>query len=137
MGSLVENYVHFVWSTWDRRPLVTMEIEDELHRVIGAICVQENCLPLAIGGTDDHVHVLSRVHPTVSVARLAGVLKGVSSSAVNNDLAPGTGFRWQGGYAAFSVRSDDLEALTNYIRNQRAHHAVHTLNPRLEPMPDS
>jgi putative transposase len=135
MHSLVENYIHFVWSTWDRRPFVTPEIEGEVHRLIGAACVQEGCGPVAIGGTADHVHVLARVRPTVSVARLAGVLKGASSSAINGQLAPGASFRWQGGYSAFSVRFDDFEAVAAYIRNQKAHHAVRTLDLRCEPEP--
>ena len=50
--------VHFVWATWDRQPLITPDIEQELRRYIGAVCWDDNCDLLAVGGMPDHVHLL-------------------------------------------------------------------------------
>jgi putative transposase len=86
--SRVEQFAHLVWATHQRRALITAELETRLHGVIQARCVEENCSVIAIGGTADHVHVLARLHPAVSLVRLAGVLKATSSGAVRRSLMP-------------------------------------------------
>lgn len=112
--------------------MVSVEIEDELYRAIGTKCVELRCPPCAIGGTADHVHLLSRLHPSIPVARLAGEVKGWSSHAVTHRLAPESRFRWQHGYGAFSVSLDDLPAVESYVRNQKHHHAMQAIEPGLE-----
>ena len=63
-------YVHLIWSTWDRLPLISTKIENKLYSTIAAKCLELKCEPLAIGGTEDHVHVLIRLHPPTAVAEL-------------------------------------------------------------------
>ena len=137
MGSKVELYVHLVWATQTRRPMVSAEIEGELYRVIGTRCIALRCFPCAIGGTADHVHLLSRLHPSVPVARLAAEVKGSSSHAVTHLLAPGSRFRWQNGYGAFSISRDDLPAVETYVRNQKHHHALQAIEPGLESIDET
>jgi putative transposase len=137
MGSKLEIYLHLVWGTWRRRPMVSDEIEAELYRAIGTKCVELRCSPCAIGGTADHVHLLSRLHPSISVARLAAEIKGSSSHAVVHRIAPRSRFRWQRGYGAFSISLDDLPAVDSYVRNQKQHHALHAIDPRLESIYDT
>jgi REP element-mobilizing transposase RayT len=133
MSSKIEIYVHLVWGTWRRRPIISPELEPEIHRVIESKCVGLRCLPLAIGGTADHVHLLSRLHPSIPVARLAAEVKGSSSHAVTHLLARGSRFRWQRGYGAFSVSLNDVPAVERYVREQKLHHALRAIEPGLEP----
>jgi putative transposase len=137
MGSKFELYLHLVWATWRRRPMVGAEIEGELYRAIGAKCVDLRCSPCAIGGTADHVHLLSRLHPSISVARLAAEVKGCSSHAITHRIAPESRFRWQAGYGAYSISLDDLPAVESYVRNQKHHHALQAIEPELESMTDT
>ena len=117
--------------------MISAVIEGDLYRAIGAKCVELRCSPLAIGGTADHVHLLTRLHPAIHVARLAAEAKGSSSHAVTHQLARGSRFRWQNGYGAFSISLDDLPAVESYVRDQKRRHALGGVEPELERIEDS
>ena len=120
-------YLHLVWATWDRLPLITADIESRLYAAIAAKCRQLKCEPLAINGTEDHIHLLLRLHPTVSVARLVKEVKGSSSHLVTHEIKPGEFFKWQGAYSAFTIRKSDVLTLKAYIQNQKRHHAEQSI----------
>jgi putative transposase len=131
-----EVFVHLVWGTLGRAPAITTATEGELHRVIGAKCGELGCPPRAIGGTADHVHLLVQLQPAVSVAELVGAAKGASSHAMTHRLAPRAAFRWQHGYAVFSVSATDLSDVARYVADQKRHHEAHATDPALEPADD-
>jgi putative transposase len=133
MSGKIEIHVHLVWRTWMGQPMITPEIEPGIYRVIGSKCVELLCMPVAIGGTADHVHLLARLHPSIPVARLVGEVKGSSSHAVTHLLARGSRFRWQRGYGAYSVSFNDVPAVERYVREQKQHHALRAIEPGLEP----
>jgi REP element-mobilizing transposase RayT len=120
--TLLAVYVHLVWGTWDRLPLLTEEIEAQVHRAIGAKAVELGAAPVAIGGTDDHVHLLVRLPATLAIADLVQGVKGASAHLVNHQLTPGGAFKWQGAYAVFSVSPRHRAQITDYIARQREHH---------------
>ena len=132
-------YIHYVWATWDRMPLVTPLVETEIYACLSAKCRELKCIPLAIGGTEDHVHVLARLHPMVAIAQLAHGMKGSSSHLITHRLAYLPPFRWQGCYGAFSVRPKHVRRIANYIENQKDHHVTKKLWPlaeKCEAFPD-
>ncbi len=118
-----ELYVHIVWATWDRLPLISDIIEPQVYACIAAKCHESKCTPLAIGGIDDHVHLLVRLHAPVSVSTLVKGVKGSSSHLVTHEITPGEFFKWQGSYSAFSIGPESLNRLKTYIENQKEHHA--------------
>ena len=123
--------VHLVWSTWDRLPLITRDVEWLLYREISEAARRSGAEVRAIGGIEDHIHVLVRMPAHVSVSDLAKRLKGSSShlvSALNPSL-----FKWQGSYAAFSVSRWDVGRIERYVRLQKEHHGAGTLSRHLEP----
>ncbi|GBD08656.1 hypothetical protein HRbin22_00897 [Candidatus Thermoflexus japonica] len=125
-------YIHLVWATWDRLPLITPPIERSLHRIIASEAQKMGCTLLALNSVPDHLHILVRMPATMSVAELVKRLKGVSSCFVNETLKPPQFFRWQGYYGAFSVSRWDVEQIMAYIRRQKEHHAAGDLIPELE-----
>jgi putative transposase len=125
-------YVHLVWATWDRLPLITPAIERPLHRVIASEAQKMGCTLLALNSVPDHLHILVRMPSTVAVAELVKQLKGVSSHFVNDTLKPELPFKWQGFYGAFSVSRWDVEQIVAYIQRQKEHHEVGTLIAELE-----
>jgi len=125
-------YVHLTWSTWDRLPLITKIIQSRLYASIANKCRQLKCKPLAIGGTEDHVHLLVRLHPTVAIAILVKEVKGTSSHLVTHELTPGEFFKWQGGYGAFTIHKEDVSRLKAYIENQELHHSEGALHVHWE-----
>jgi REP element-mobilizing transposase RayT len=133
--SLCEVLVHAVWGTWDRNPLLVPEIEARVHAVIAAKCRRFGCLPWAIGGAADHVHVLTALDATISIARLVQEIKGASSHFVTHELGRQGLFKWQGSYAAFSVGSTEFERVRSYVLNQHLHHRQNEIQAcwELEP----
>ena len=128
--SKTELYVHLVWATFRREPRITPRIEQCATRAIAEKCLELRGPALAIGGMPDHLHLLSRIHPSVSVARLAAEVKGFSSYLVTEKL--GMELEWQRGYAAFSISAEDVEAVAGYVADQRRHHAAQALQPFFE-----
>jgi putative transposase len=92
---------------------------------------------LAIGGIEDHIHMLVRLAPTITVARLVGEVKGASSHAITHAIRPADFFKWQGSYGAFTISQRSVCQVCAYILNQKAHHADSTLINALEYCADS
>ncbi len=125
-------FLHLVWTTCDRLPLITPEIERALHRCIEGEARAMGCDVLAVNGTTDHVHLVVTLPATVTVADLLKQVKGVSSHMANEVLRPAGGFRWQAHYGAFSVSRQDLDRIVAYVRLQKEHHSQSALLPELE-----
>jgi putative transposase len=120
-------YVHLIWATWDRLPLITPNLKEQIYNVISYECKQLGCSVVAIGGIEDHVHLLTGFPANVAISELVKQIKGSSSHCVMNQIQPNKFFKWQGSYAAFSVNHQDLHAITTYIQNQTTHHQQQTL----------
>ncbi len=120
-------FLHLVWATWDRLPMITPDIERRLYRAIEREAIVDRCTVLALNGTADHVHVVLIIPPTATIADLVKNLKGSSSHFVNEVLRPELPFKWQGSYGAFTVSRWDLEQVVGYVKNQKQHHAASTL----------
>ena len=129
-------YVHFVWATWDRLPLLTADIERRIHHAIAAKCTELGGELIALGGVADHVHLLVGLPATISLAEFIGSVKGASSHLATHEALPGGAFfKWQGAYGAVSVSPHLLPQVTAYIAHQKQHHADKTLNPEWEHLP--
>ena len=125
-------YVHVVWATWDRLPLITPELELRVYGVILEKCRALKAYPLALGGMPDHVHLMVRLPTTLAVAELVKGVKGASSHLLTQMVAPGEFFKWQGGYGAFTLAKADMSRCMAYIRGQKQHHADDQLDTEWE-----
>ena len=126
-------YVHLVWATWDRSPLITPEIRPRIYRCMGGEAPRLGCRVGAIGGIEDHVHVLVRTPATIAPAVLAKQLKGVSSHLMNHAIENPMGFRWQGSYGVFSVSKRFVPHVRDYLLRQEEHHRLGTIHRHFEP----
>ncbi len=123
-----EYYLHFVWTTQQRHPLLTPDIERSIHRSLQSEAQRLRCSVLAVGGMPDHVHLAVKAPTSLSPAQIMKQLKGVSSKFAGDKFvhvgdAPLTWFRWQEGYGVFSFSASQKEQIVQYIRNQKQHHA--------------
>ncbi len=125
-------YVHFVWSTWDRLPLITPAVARRLYGAMINKCRDLKCLPIRMGGVADHVHLLVRMHPAIAISTFVKEVKGSSSHLITHDVAPGEFFKWQGAYGAFTLCADDVPTVKAYIANQKNHHQYHTVQVEWE-----
>lgn len=124
-------HAHLVWATWDRLPLLTKERQAILYRCIKEECAAMGAEVLAIGGIEDHIHVLVSLPQTTALSALVKQIKG-SSSHLANKIAPSEFFKWQGAYAAYAVEKANLRRIQNYIERQEEHHRNGTVCNDLE-----
>jgi putative transposase len=116
-------FCHLVWATWDRLPLITPEIEVRLYGAIRSKLRQLKCVPIAAGGTADHVHCLCQFGPTLAISYLVQQVKGASSHLMTHEVPGAQDFKWQGAYGAFTVATEGVPGARAYILNQKKHHA--------------
>ncbi len=95
------------------------EIQQKLWAYVSGIAEDEQVPLLAIGGTNNHVHLLIALPASLSLSEAISKIKSNSSRWLSEH---GITFAWQEGYGAFSVGASQLQMLKNYIRNQEKHH---------------
>ncbi len=88
--SYVSNHVHIVFSTTNRMKLIREDVQPKLWAYMAGIVTNHGMHAVAIGGSEDHVHALVNLGPTLGVAKAVQILKANSS-------------RWMG-----SIRIRDL-----------------------------
>ncbi len=116
-------YVHFIFSTRDRAPLLRESgLRSEMHRVLNGISRDLNSEAIQIGGVEDHVHALVRLNRTVSCSDWVKESKRRSSMWAKRRDPSLADFGWQSGFGAFSLSRGGIEATTHYILNQEEHH---------------
>ena len=115
-------WVHFIWSTKNRQPLMQKEIRWKIFNHISNNAKEEGYHLDAINGVADHIHCLISLQPKYSVSEVVNKLKGESSHWINHEVVTSTRFAWQGGFAAFSVSESQVGRVRAYIHNQEKHH---------------
>ena len=112
-------HVHVVFSTKEREKLIRKDVQPKLWSYMAGICHNQGIVPIAINGTDNHVHALFHLPTSMTVAKAVNLLKANSSRWMSEH---GRKFAWQDGYGAFSVSESGTQAVINYIRDQEKHH---------------
>ncbi|MEO8820949.1 MAG: IS200/IS605 family transposase [Ginsengibacter sp.] len=121
--SLVKNYIHLVFSTKYREPLIHPPVEEELYAYLGGECKRLECQQIKIGGFTDHVHILCMLSKKIALMKLLEQIKSHSSKWMKTKGEELSNFYWQDGYGAFSVNSADIDRVIDYIANQKEHHS--------------
>ena len=129
-------YLHIVWATKHREPLITPEIEARLYPCILKLVEGFEALQrekqnvqaiqykgIAINGMPDHIHLLIKLGPHIDVSGLMKHIKGNSSAFINENFYERHRFNWQEGYSALSVTPAHLHKVQDYIGGQKEHHA--------------
>ena len=101
--------------------LVTIN-RPELFKYIGGILKNKKCHLYQIGGISDHIHIVTHLHPSVSLASLVKDIKVASTEYIKkNNLFPAFS-GWQDGYGGFTYSIQDRDKLIDYVKNQEEHH---------------
>jgi putative transposase len=120
--SFVQIYVHIVFHTKDNVKLIRADIENELFSYMAGILKNYKSIPLQIGGTSDHIHILCTLPKTMAPADLAEEIKKSSSKWIKTKGEHYRNFFWQDGYGGFSVSKSGIDSVKEYILNQKEHH---------------
>lgn len=125
-------YIHLIWAIRDQSPWITPFLEKKIYRYITSQVHRLGCEILAINGMPDHIHLVLKYPSIFSIAEIVKKAKGGSSRLINQTLKDDELFRWQGGYAAFTVSRWDLQKIIKYVNNQKKNHAEGILYSELE-----
>jgi REP element-mobilizing transposase RayT len=115
-------YVHIVFAVKGRRNLIQKDWREELYRhITGTIQNKRNKL-IAIGGIEDHIHILIGLNPSQVISDLVRDVKVSSTFFVNRKGFVMGRFNWQEGFGAFTISRTDIPRVARYIQNQEQHH---------------
>ncbi|MBN1517961.1 IS200/IS605 family transposase [Candidatus Sumerlaeota bacterium] len=122
MSSYVQTYYHIVYSTKNRIPALVADQRPELFRYMWGILKNKKSHLYRLNGTEDHLHMLTSLHPTVALADLIRDMKTSSAAWIKKEKIfpdfPG----WQVGYGGFTKSHADKDKVTHYIMRQEEHH---------------
>ncbi|HYR76300.1 MAG TPA: IS200/IS605 family transposase [Pyrinomonadaceae bacterium] len=113
---------HIVFSTKDRRPLITPEYEVRLYDYLGGTIRKVGGISLELNGTEDHVHLLAKLRPDCALSDVLRDLKANATGWMHAVFPSLKNFSWQRGYGAFTVSQSHVEAVRRYIARQKEHH---------------
>jgi putative transposase len=117
--TFTKHHFHIVFGTKQRQKLIAKEIRPQLWSYIAAICRNKGILALAIGGIEDHVHLLVELKPDMTVPKAVNLIKSNSSRWMKKK---DNRFSWQEGYSSFSVSASNIHTVKRYVLNLEAHH---------------
>jgi REP element-mobilizing transposase RayT len=115
---------HIVYATKERAPLITKTLRPRLHEYLGGTVRGLGGVALEINGTGDHVHLLAKLDPTISISEFMSKLKSTTSGWAKRQT--NGRFGWQARFAAFTVSESQVERVRRYVRNQEEHHRKHS-----------
>ena len=120
--SYVKIWIHAVWGTKHRQPILSKEKRNELFFHIKENAKQKELYIDSINGHVDHVHCLLALNAEMSISKAIGLIKGESSFWANKQKLFERKFEWADEYFAASVSDSAVEKVRAYILNQEAHH---------------
>lgn len=115
-------YYHVIWTTKNREPLISAELEPELHKYLRGKGLELGGIAHAVGGTEDHCHIVVSIPPRIAIGDYVGKLKGASSHWVTHLSGYKKPFAWQEGYGILSFSKRSLSQVVQYVLSQREHH---------------
>ena len=132
--SLSRIWVHGIWATKNRNPLIIPEIEKEVHEILYSEFLEIACPARIINGLEDHVHSLFLLNPVISPANVIKQVKGSASHTINDMEIIPLKFCWQTGYAAYSLSESNVDNVYRYIVNQKEIHRSKSFDEELEEL---
>jgi len=131
-ASYSEINLHVTWHTKGNLSMILGVIEKRLYSYLTHKIIETaGCIVHAIGGIEDHIHIVVTIPPEVLISDWVGKLKGSSSHYINHEVQP-KALEWQRGYGVVSFGTRDLPWVVEYARNQREHHKRGSIQERLE-----
>lgn len=111
---------HIVFATKQRTRTIPAPVQPRLWNYLAGIARNHGMRTLAVGGTENHVHVLVTIPPHLAIGDAVRTLKANSSRMMKEHSRL---FTWQEGYGAFTVSPSNVEAVKRYIATQAVHHS--------------
>ena len=124
MSTYTQILYQIVFGTKNRERTLTQSNRQELFKYISGIIENKKCHLYRINGVEDHIHILTHLHPTVSLSDLVKDIKLASTDYIKRNRLFRNFNGWQEGYGAFTYSFKEKDRLIKYIKNQEEHHRV-------------
>jgi putative transposase len=128
----VKVWIHLIWSTKDRKKIISKELKYELYDHIRENAQRKNIYLDFINGTEDHIHLLISIKADQSLSKITQLIKGESSFWINQNKLTAYKFEWQDEYIAVSVSESIIPRVREYIKNQEEHHRKKSFHEEIE-----
>ena len=115
-------YVHFIFTTLHRQPLITEQSRQRIEKYITGIVNNNDCHLYAIYANPDHAHLVISKSPNISENDLANIIAQSSERFINENNLINFHFEWQKTCSAFSISKDNVDKVCKYVLNQAEHH---------------
>ncbi len=122
MSTYTQILYQIVFSTKNREKTITESEQEKIYRYIWGILNNKKCHLYRIGGVEDHLHIITHVHPSVAVSQLIKDIKLASSDFIKTENILSDFNGWQDGYGAFTYSITAKDNLIEYVKNQKQHH---------------
>ncbi len=128
MSTYTQIIYQIVFSTKRRERVLTKNHRDELFKYIWGVLKNKKCHLYRINGVEDHLHIVTHLHPSVSLSSLVKDIKVSSSLYIKENNLFEKFTSWQEGYGAFTYSIKEKDRLIEYVKNQEEHHRIKTFN---------
>jgi putative transposase len=124
MSTYTQIIYQIIFGTKNRELTLTKNNREELFKYIWGLLKNKNCHLYRINGVEDHIHIVTHLHPSISLSSLVKDIKIASSDYIKtNHLFPHF-IGWQEGYGAFTYSIKEKDRLIEYVKNQDEHHRI-------------
>ena len=132
--SFAKIWVHLVFATKNRQPLLTKDVRYLVHKHIIENCKEKGIFLQAINGYTDHIHCLISLGKDQNIAKISHLIKGESSFWINQNKLINQQFGWQDDYFAVSVNESQVPTVVRYINDQENHHQNKSFNDEVDAL---
>src|SRR5688572_18537829 len=124
MSTYTQILYQIVFGTKNREHTLSFNNRPQLFKYVWGILNNSNCHLYRINGVEDHIHILTHVHPTVCLSDLMKNIKVASSLFIKENALFDRFNGWQDGYGDFTYGIKEKDRLIEYIKNQEEHHKI-------------
>jgi REP element-mobilizing transposase RayT len=122
MNSYRQILYHIVFCTRNRENTLPEPQHEDLYRYIWGVVKRRNCVLYQINGTENHIHLLSDLHPMLSLSDYVKEIKTACTRWTKESGAFPDFVSWAKGYCALTYAYRDKDSIVNYIKKQKEHH---------------
>jgi putative transposase len=134
--SLAKIYLHLIFSTKNRAPMLVNPVRESLHSYTAAVLKNLGCHAVLINSVEDHIHILFELARTATVSAVVEEVKTASSKWLKTQPGITAAFAWQSGYGVFSVSASNLTTVKEYVADQQEHHRKRSFQDELRALLD-
>jgi putative transposase len=119
MSTYTQILYQLVFTTKDKKDTMIADGQERLYRFIWGIIKNKNCHLYRINGTENHLHIVTHIHPMIAPALLIKDIKLSTSDLIKKEKLFPKFDGWQDGYGAFTYASSAKDNLIEYVKTRR------------------